>query len=430
MKSFFRIGPALLVLFSAVAVVGVQSATTGSGSPALSDAAALELGRAYLNYQQELREIQPAAPPADRWWQAAPPALAADAREKLTQAAQKFHDTARGILKVEPVRPSGRDPRYAFLPEAKQEQVARIDQAHTDRLSDIRREFGQSRLVADVQHLQKLNADRERALAAVLTPAEREMLELRNSPAATILRQRYGELIESEAEFRKLYALQKAFEEKFSQEEIMYSNRPADVYRQRSEAEHKLLADMCEVVGEARATAFRRAIDQDYLAVSALCRRLNLPLTAAEEVMKIRESYAQQTMTISAETSLSFSDKRSFVQGLAKDAQKEVAAVLGKEALEAYLPRSTWLRHLESGMTFSTNAKDAMSSGTMSSPSQGVYYVSPSTTIRTSAGTTTSVTSTRPTPPAADQSKAPAKKAGTENSVPAPAPTAAPEATK
>jgi len=228
------------------------------------------------------------------------------------------------------------------------------------------------------------------------------------------LRQRYGELIESEEEFRKFYALQKAFDEKFSPEEMMFSAKPADVYRLRAEAEHKLLADMGEVVGESRAKAVRYAVDQDYIMISTLCRRLNLPSKAAEEVMRIRENYATQSLVVNNESGVNFNDRRALIQELHKEAQKELAGVLGKEGMDAYGPRSTWLRYLESGMAYSTDAKDSRSTGSIGSPSMGVYYVSSMTSVRPpspsaapSSGTGSTAPASATTPAGAKRSKTP-----------------------
>jgi hypothetical protein len=390
------------------------------------NAQATEVGRAYIRYQQQLREIMPAAAENDRWWQTPVAAPNAETREKLSQANRVFNDAVRGPLGAEPLRPTGRDPRFTFLPEAKQEQVARIEQAYADQMSDIRREFGMARLPADAQRLTQAATDRERQLSAVLTSTEREMLDLRTSPSATTLRQRYGELIQSEDEFRKLYALQKAFDEKFSPDEMMFSARPTDIYRLRSEAEHKLVADIGDVVGESRAKAFRRAIDQDYTTIAALCRRLKLPPNAADDIMQVRDNYAAQSLVVNSESGLNFSDRRTLIQELHKEAQKEVAAILGKEGMEAYNPRSSWLRYLESGMAYSTDAKDARSSGSVASPSMGVYFVNSMTVTRpatspSSTSGTTAPSATGSNPAGLETKTPPAKKSPSSTTAPEPA---------
>jgi hypothetical protein len=368
-----------------MAVPALRTAETSSDA----DARALAIGRAFLRYQEQLRAVPAAGETDAQWWRTAPvTTIDPVAREKVAAAEREFNDAVRASLGSDPVPATGRDPRYSFLPESKQAAVAAIEQRFNDRSADLRREMGTLRLPADLDRLRELGAAHERELSAALTPAEREQFELRVSRTADAVRRNYGELIASEGEYRKIFALQKAFDEKYAGDEIAYAARPADTLRLRSEAERKLLEDIGAIVGPDRAALFRRASDQDFTLLKTLGRRLNLPLRTTDTVMDLRESYAQQSMAINGEAGMDMMRRRAAIIELAGEARRELTDALGKDAMEIYAPRSNWLRYLEQGTAYSTNPKDSMS--TYTSLSSGVYMVSPS------GGSTSSVVTQGP----------------------------------
>lgn len=366
------------------AVVAFPQSASPSASEA--DARALEIGRAYMRFQEQLRTIG-STPDPTPWWRTPLGAYTfLGTREKIAQANREFYDAIRRPLGAEPVPATGRDMRYSFLPEAKQLLVAQIDQSYNDKLAELRRDSPSVRLPADTEKAKQLAATRERDLMAILTKEEFEMLDMRTSPSSMTIRQRFGEAIESEDEFRRLFVLQKTFDEKFPIEDAYYSSRQQELMRQRSEAERKLMDDIHAAVGDEHYVRLRRAMDQDFQVVRAIVRRLNLPETAIEETVRIRENYATQSMTVNAETSLNSMDRRALVQDLAKEARKELTTVLTPPGLEMYSGRSQWLRYLEQGTAFSTNPKDSPSG--FGSLSQSIFPVFSGTVITSSSSST------------------------------------------
>jgi hypothetical protein len=376
---------ALGCLGSIVAACAQTAAPAAPASSTDNDARAASVGRAYLRYQEQLRQIAATTRENPEWWKApvGQTITAVDSREKLLQAQREFNEAIRELLGREPLPATGPDARYGFLPEAKQPRVLQIEQLHGERLNELRRDNANIRLPADVARTKELAAQRERDLLAILTPAEFELLEMRTSASANQLRQRFGEAIESEEEFKKLFVLQKAFDDKFPIEDALYSSRQQETMRLRSVAERTLFDDMATAIGAERFAALRRNMDQDYQAARAVVRRLNLPATVTDAVMAMRENYANQTMTINAEAAMNTMDRRALIQELAKDAKKELTDALTPAGFEVYAGRSQWLRYLEQGMAFSTNPKDA-SSG-VSSVTQTVFMVMPGSAMPVSA---------------------------------------------
>ena len=406
----------LLLLLSA----GVALAQPSS-APANPDARAAEIGRAFQRYQEQLRAITSNAEGPGAWWKTVSTAYISPAtREKLAAAEREFHAAVQGPLGAEPIAPTGRDWRYSFLPESKQMLVAHIDQLYHDRQMEVRREAPNVRLPADAEKLKQLAAARERELLVILAPEEFQRLEMRTSSSSSMVRQRFGEAIESEEEFGKVFLLQKAFDEKYPIEDAIYSSRQQDAMRQRSEAERKLLDEIQQAVGEERFLAFRRAMDQDYQSLRTIVRRLDLPETTVEAAIKIRDNYATQSLTINSETSLSHTDRRALLQDLGKEARKELAQVITPAGLDAYGVRAQWLRYLEQGTAFSTNPKDSSSS--FISINQSTFMVMPGgMTLSTSSSSSSS------RPAAAGSTPNPPGKKSASKNTPAKTPPKEPE---
>ena len=351
-------------------LAAVVPSAAGSASD-IPDEKATAVGRAYLEYQAKVRALQP-PPESDDWWRKAVHLpQTAEVREKLADATLELH-TALRALGVEPAT-GGSEQRLSFLAPAKQDAVTNIEAKYHARVNELRTSSGYMRIPGDAERMREFAAERDRAFAAVLTPEEREQLDLRGSSTAIGLRQRYAELIHDEAQYRKIFAVQKAFDEKYSEAEIGFI-RTADAARARSEAEKNLVAEIGAIIGDE--AKVRLAHDTDYQAMKTLCRRFNLPDSALDGLLKLRENYATQSLTINAEAGMSPMDRRSLIQDLAKDARKELVELVGKDPADAYAMRSTWLQRLENGSAYSLNPKDSPP-GMIGSLSTGIYYVSP-----------------------------------------------------
>lgn len=364
------------------------------------DATALAVGRAYLKYQAALRAALPKAEAdADaQWWKSTSPVLpgAAEMSAKFSTAEREFRDAVRAATGNAVIPASGPNPRLAFLPQEKQDAVARIEQTYSERMSEVRRKAGNLGLASDTERMKGMMADRDKDLAAVLTPAELEQFQLRTSTSSLQLRSRYGEAIESLDEFKQLFALQKAFDEKYSPELIVMNS---NLLRTRMDDERKMFEQMLATLGPARAATFRRAADQEYTTLKTLARRLNLPDNVPDTVMDLRENYAGVSQAINNQAGINSMDRRSLIQDVEKEARQKLIDLLGKEGFEAYSPRNNWLRYLENGQAFGTDPKDAPP-GLSISASTGVFPIyPPGTVIRTSPSGGSVISSGPSTPP-------------------------------
>jgi hypothetical protein len=342
------------------------------------------LGRAFARYQEKLRAARTTGTTDDsRWWRTRTSSSGSReaellARRELTDALIAAFGDDLGL--------GGMDSsQLSFLSPAKRTALRNITQDYDEMMA----KFGANgvQLASDKEKLRLLRAERDRDIAALLTPAELADYELRTSPSAATLRSRYGDAIASEEEFKKLYALQKSFDEKFPAEALTGRVTP-DLMRARSEAQLQHQNDLRAAVGDQRYAALRRATDPELRTLDGLVTRLNLPPNTTDRVATARETYATESQRINADATLSILDRRAQLQALGTKAKTELNASLGPEVAEAFTPRASWLGMLQGGLAFSTTPT-ANSPGSLSlagGPTQSVFPVMPAGSSTASGG--------------------------------------------
>jgi hypothetical protein len=256
-----------------------------------------------------------------------------------------------------------RESRYAILSPEKRERLLRIEQDYTELEAQINAYMDRGiQLPADREKLALLRREKERDLAAALTPEEREQLDLRNSGAANLIRHRFGSVIESEEEYKKFYALQKAFEDRFNldQPSIAVGSAAArELMQARQEASRKLNEEFRALLTPEQIATLRQKADQDRDLVAGLAQRLSLPASATDTVLAVRERYSAQSRQIHGDAALSVEQRRSQLQNLAVAGQAELEATLGKDGAAAFGQHARWMMMLRNGNAFSTDPKDA-----------------------------------------------------------------------
>ena len=384
----------------ATATTGATKSTASSdalrSALASGDAAALEaaglsrdlacelaLGRSISRLADKARATSAQATGDGKWWRNRSTAATRDAQ----LAARRELAAALGI----DLGLTGEITQFPFLPAAKSDQLRKI-------LADYQEMFakfspGGLQLPSDREKMRLLQAERERDIAALLSPEEKLAYDLRTSPSAATIRSRYGEAIESEAELQKIYALQKAFDDKFPREALT-GRISAETLRARADAERQLDADLRAAVGDNRYAALRRASDTDVRTIDSLVSRLELPPATTDTVLAARDTYAAQSQRINSDTSIPFPERRTQIQALANQAKAEVTRTLGAEAGAAYAQASPWLNMLSSGTAYSTQPQPS-SAGLIGLSQQSVYPVLPAG-INASGGTRQVVVSGAP----------------------------------
>lgn len=332
----------------------------------------LVLGRTLSRLVAKAR-AEKAAPADARWWRT--PAPGNPAREQQAILRRELSDAFAAAFGDDAGLLGGgaQASHLAFLPPEKREALRRINLDYEEMMAKF--SAGGVQLASDRDRLKLLREERERDIAALLSPEERLAYELRTSPTAAVVRARYGDAIETEDDFRKIYALQKAFDEKFPLETARNRNNPEGM-RAFADAQRQLQDDIRAAVGDTAYAALRRASDTDLRTVDSLVSRLNLPPATTDRVAAARESFAAASQRISADPALNPTQRRAQIQELGTRARAEVQQVLGAEATDAYAQRSPWLSMLQGGVAYSTTPPPNSPAG-MLGGNQSVYPVIP-----------------------------------------------------
>lgn len=335
-------------------------------------------GRAFDTFQARMRTLRPVRTD-DRYWRRSGEEdnRSRGPRIEENRAERDFSEAVRqaygeDLESMFNDRNSGR----SFLPAAKQEQLRRIERDYAEMEQQIESEQTDVQLPSDQEKLRLLRAEKERDIAAALTPEEREQFELRTSPTAANIRNRFGDAIQTEEEYRRIFALQKAFDDRFNHPNRDSSGPPSpDEMRARRDAEQKLQEDIRAAIDPAQWAAAQRASDPDLRTLNSLAQRLGLPPATADSVLATRETYAAQSMEINANSALSAQERRSQLQALATRARNELQGTLGAEGAQVFAQRAQWMNMLKNGQAFSTNPKDSWNPNV--SLGMSVYPVQP-----------------------------------------------------
>ncbi len=240
--------------------------------------------------------------------------------------------------------------QYAGIPRAKAEALHRLLGDYQEMEHEIHTEAAGFELPADREKLRLLQAERERDIAALLTPEERAAWDLRASPTADRARELATRYSAGEEEYRRIYALQRAFDERFDSDFASRDGRSVDWDLHR-EAQAELEKDIRRLIGEERYLAARRDGDSDFMQARAAAQRLGLPAETAGQIFALRDTVAETSARIAGDANLAPAQKKAALARLAADTRAQVERTLGAEGARAYFERGamSWLDEVGRG---------------------------------------------------------------------------------
>ncbi len=299
-------------------------------------------------YLARQRELIGTGDPAAFWRESA---SAAD-REKqvvLRRLAREHEDLLTELFGVDPATEEARERRrrlYGPLPDAKLERIDRLMADYGEMADGIRAQAGGTLLATDRELLVLLEQERRKDVAAILTPAELDIFDLRTSATARTLRARLANFAPSEQEFRALFALLRDFDERFAG-----SNGAGDEasQRERAAAEAELNGRIKAALGDTRFEEYRRQQDPGYRVVARIAERFGLPARRADEVVGLAQSVQARLRTLRDDNRRTPEAVRGELEALTRESGERIVALLGSDGAELYRRTSggAWLRALE-----------------------------------------------------------------------------------
>lgn len=204
-------------------------------------------------------------------------------------------------------------------------------------------------MAGDEARLRELQRQRDAELAGILSPEELEEYQLRHSDTAQTMRAQLGGFEPSEDEFRRVFRLQKTFDDDIKQAfEGLDGDKVAEIRAQvMSDSQAALDEEMKETLGEQRFAEYQRAQDNDYQALLQLSDRLPGGPKLANQVYEWKVTAQRQREKVMSNPALTHEQRRAALAAIASTTASTVATAMGQENFQSY--RGTyglWLEDL------------------------------------------------------------------------------------
>ncbi|MBC7369613.1 MAG: hypothetical protein H7343_22825 [Undibacterium sp.] len=188
-------------------------------------------------------------------------------------------------------------------------------------------------LPEDRAKLALLDKEQQADFAQILSPEELLAYDLRSSRTASQMRYNLSTFAPTEAEFRDIFKIQKAFDDKNGQ---MMPGMTQEQTRARGEEQKKINEQIKASLGPERGAEYERANDFNYRQAALVAERLNLPKTAANDVWNLQKDLQKQMVSLYADSSLPPADRQAKQAAFLSEANAKVTAAMGERGATIY----------------------------------------------------------------------------------------------
>jgi hypothetical protein len=148
----------------------------------------------------------------------------------------------------------------------------------------------------------------------------------------------------SEQEYRAIFPVYQAFQQQFPSQMAGLSTEQAAA---RRIAEEQMNTQLTALIGADRAADFKQAIDPTANQLNRLVARLELPISAAAQVVALQKDIQNRAMAVTSNASLSSTDRSAQYAALTTEAATKLTTTLGARGLEAYKQYGgQWLQNI------------------------------------------------------------------------------------
>ncbi len=179
---------------------------------------------------------------------------------------------------------------------------------------------------ADIEELQKIEAQRKLQLGKLLSGSELAEFELRTSSTANQLRAELIGFNPSESEFRELFAMHNAIAEKFA---FASSDEKAEAQTTMREAIKLQL-------GEARYAEYELAQNTDFRNACVFAEVYELPVSTAQTIFEIKQIAEAEKQNLLANSNVPESDRQVILREIQAETEKTLRETLGERAYSTY----------------------------------------------------------------------------------------------
>lgn len=267
------------------------------------------------------------------WKDGAPDHQTIMAQRELAREQQKlmrdlFGETAEGD---DPMRSLYPNRSLEFLPADKAGEVRRIIRDFEERRLDL---FS-SGVLMDREKINALEKEQQAMIGQVLSADELKEYNVRNSSTANNLREQLAGFNPTEEEFRAIFALRYAFDERFGTS-FSITMSPAE-QRARMEAEKVLTEQIKASLSAPRAAEYDRGTDFNYRRTSQLVNRLELPAETAANLWNVQKEFERRRNDLYRSSSGPADSRNQQLAEMQQEAVARITPLLGSaQNVEAY----------------------------------------------------------------------------------------------
>lgn len=243
-----------------------------------------------------------------------------------------------------PLAESFRRRQYGDLPGEKVQQLEQVLNDYNELRSEIYASAQGMLLPEDQEKLAYIEREQRADIEQLLTSKEREEYALRSSALANQIRSRFQGFEATEDEYRAIYAAVRAAG-------LGESMTGGPTTPEAARAQEAQVAAAIEAsLSPERLAEYQRGSDPRYAAALRLTSRLNLPATAAGELVGIQSQALERATQLQADPQLTPEQKAAQLKVITSQAEQRISRTLGgSRGLEAYrLYGGQWLDSLNS----------------------------------------------------------------------------------
>lgn len=286
------------------------------------------------------------------WWKTRAISLggmslfSAEQRKELRDLQAAAHSEILRVLGPESLDRDGAiAARFSFVDPKRAVQLDAMLRDYQDLGAMLREEMHGLRTRADRERETFLETERQRDLAQFLSAPEREILEMRTSPAASAMQPRLATFEPTEQEYRALFGIFREFHAEHPGSVTVDGQSRPGYYREYPEVDDRIRATL----GEARYADWSLAGHAYTQALVRMAPELGLTFAMIRESAGMLRDTAARSWSIGEDRTTTHEQKVAELKTLAANARSTLEAQLGPIASAALLRETPWLGSIANG---------------------------------------------------------------------------------
>lgn len=221
--------------------------------------------------------------------------------------------------------------RFGPLSADKLEKLAVLDRDYSEMRMQLMQSSSALRMPWSTDKLTYLEQERRRDIAAILTPQELEDYQLRDSTTARMLQRQLASFEPSEQEYRELFRLRAAFEEKTRASGAVGFGAPESL-----QAQKELSEQIKSTLGEKRYADYERSTDPGVQSANSIAQRLGLPASTATAVYELQQEMRAREAALQADRALPEAQRAAQLAALGEEARQKLTTLLTASGVDQY----------------------------------------------------------------------------------------------